>query len=147
MVTLYPLSLEERQAHDGATHAAQLLASDLTETALGQSQGFDLATLDAEVSVRGVYTHLSVPFEDSTDAAFNATTVLVGDTGDADRYVTSQQVNGNGTEVVMKRATATTKVYATADTLKLTVGAVADKALASLDRGELWLYVSIVDAR
>lgn len=138
------LPTEERLAL-GATHRIQLFAEDLTEAAVATAQVIKLLDLGVGSLVRNVYLVNHQPFQNSADPAFNTTTVTVGDGGTANKFVTSTETNANGVVVRTKAGTGTQAAYDAAAALNVTVSAMAAKALASLDTGELWVFAEIID--
>jgi hypothetical protein len=102
-----------------------------------------LLTVKPGQLVELIKDEVKTAFEDVSDAAFNSTAVTVGDTADADRLLTSQQVNANGTTVTGK-AGAGAYVYTAETDVNLTVGSMAAKALADIDSGELTVLLKVV---
>jgi hypothetical protein len=93
------------------------------------------------VTFRGM--RLVTPFEDASDAAFNSTDIEVGDGADPAVFLTSTEVNKNGTEVTQALGTGTLRSYTAADTVDVKVTSTASKALANLDGGKLVLLFDI----
>lgn len=143
---LYPLLGDELKAHGGATHKAVITHEDLTETTANTAQTIALADVENKVAVECVYTDLVTPFEDASDAAFNTNTLIVGDGGDTDRLLASQEMNENGTEVDMKVGTGTLHVFTGDDTVDAVIGSMTAKSLSNIDTGEVHIYLKIVDA-
>jgi hypothetical protein len=141
-----PLSTEERLKHGGATHKATVTHADLTEETVNTAQTIELFPVVAKDAVKLIYDDLVTAFEDQSDAAFNSNAITVGDGGDLDRLLASQQVNVNGTEVVRKLGTGTMYIFTDADTVDLVVGSMAAKALSDIDKGELDLYFQLIEA-
>lgn len=141
-----PLSNVESAANDGATHRAIVKHTDLTETAAATAQAVTLTAVQAKMSVAVKRIELKQAFEATADAANNSTALTLGDVGSANRFVTSTELNKNGTEVFLSHGTGTTQLYTGAETVKATFTPGAGKTLAALDRGELWVYLRIVNA-
>lgn len=93
------------------------------------------------VTFRGM--RLVTPFEDASDAAFNSTDIEVGDGADPDVFLTSTEVNKNGTEVTQALGTGTLRSYTAADTVDVKVTSTASKALNDLDAGQLVLLFDV----
>lgn len=133
----------------GYTHKFVIRASDLTETAANTSQTIALVTVPVGVQVLDAATYLVTPFRDTGDAAFNTTTMTVGDGGSANRYIASQQLNANGTWVRAAAAVNTTArhVYAAAtnNTINAVFGSMSGKSLVNINEGEVWIFVKLFD--
>jgi hypothetical protein len=139
------LTHEERVKHF-ATHVAKITHEDLTEATVNTAQDIALLTTPAsKCSVEVVKTVLATPFKDASDAAFNTNALIIGDSGDTARLLASQELNENGTEVLKKRGTGTAQVYTAATVINANVAAMAAKALADVDTGEVLVYL-IIDA-
>lgn len=141
---IYQLCEEERSA-SGFTHRIKLTYADLTETGTNTAQTIALLTVPAGSLVTRVATRLVTAFENSADAAFNATTLIIGDGGSTNRFLTSQELNKNGTEVLVKAGTGTLYGYETADTIDAVFGSMSAKALNDLDTGEVWIFLQVQD--
>jgi hypothetical protein len=138
-----PLSKEEKLGHDGATHRAVITHADLTETTVDTDQEITLFTTPANrCSVECKKSVLVTALEDASDAAFDSTTLIVGDT-DTDRLLASQELNENGSEVLKKIGTGTKHVYTSATAINATIGSMAAKALNDIDTGEVHIYLCV----
>lgn len=146
MAKVKPLGTEERLAHGGATHVAVITHEDLTETTANTAQTIALMNVANKVAVECVYTDLITPFKDASDAAFNTTTLIVGDDGSTNRLLASQEMNKNGTEVDMKVGTGTCYVFTADNTVDAIVGSMAAKSLSNIDTGEVHIYLKVIDA-
>lgn len=119
-------------------------AEDLTQSTVNTAQNLTLITLPAFSVVKSAATFLKTPFADTTDSAFNNTAIKVGDAGDDDRFITAQQINVNGTEVLAKAQAATTPfAYEAATAVVLNVGSMTAKALEDLNVGELHVFLEV----
>lgn len=138
-----PLSNEER--HHGFTHLVVVTHEDLTNTSVSgtPTQTIELMDVEAGHLVRAVASKVVTAFKDASDSAQNSTAIEVGDGSDVDRFLVSQEINVNGTEVLYKGGTGTLFAYTAADTLDLKVTGTASKALSDIDTGELHLFVAI----
>jgi len=147
-MTIRPLSTQEK-ADTGMTHSVKVTAADLTETTNNTAQAISLnPVVNGSVVKYGGY-FLKTTFQDASDAAFNDVAIELGDATVTSRYLASSQINENGTEVTAgftpySSATAP-HAYVAADTILLTVGSMASKALNDIDTGEVWLFISVVD--
>jgi len=135
---------EERRHR--ATHRVILTHADLTEATANTAQTIALLTVTAGTVLHSCFTRLVTAFADASDAAFNATAITIGDGGDVDRAITSQELNVNGTEVLFK-ANANTLPYAylAGDTIDIVVGSMSAKSLVDIDTGELQIYLAVSD--
>jgi hypothetical protein len=136
--------LEEEVAEHDANLLIQLDHTDLTETTANTPQTIALFTKGAGRAYKLVKSVLKTPFKDASDVALNTTTLIVGDSGDTDRLLVSQELNENGTEVLLKEGVAA--LYApTGDTVTNAIfGSMADKSLSDIDTGLVYLYFKLV---
>lgn len=142
-MNVFPLS-KERQAATGMTHGAIVTHEDLTETTVATAQVIELFPVSAGTQQTDAVLNVITPLQDASDAAFNSNTVTVGDGADADRAIASAQVNANGSTVTGQLAASTVAfIHTSADTIDLTVGSMAAKALADIDTGELEILVKL----
>lgn len=141
------------QIHNLANNAAQsgynrvviLTHEDLTEATANTAQTIPLFAVRPGSIVRRVDCKLIRPFKDASDAAFNSNTVTVGDGGSANRFLASQQLNKNGTEIDYPVGTGTVYQYTAADTVDAVIGSMSAKSLSDIDTGELHLYFNVID--
>ena len=119
--------------------------ADLTEATANTAQAIDLCPVVAGDVVLDVLYHMPTAFQDASDAAFNSTTLSLGDGASATALQAAKELNVNGTEILTAR-TATGKAYPTADTLKATFGSMADKSLSNIDAGEVHIFVLLFSA-
>lgn len=141
------LTLEERAATQ-MTHRLELDASDVpASVATNTAYTFNTAPLPllrAGDIVKRIHMYLSVPFKNSADAAFNSTTISVGDAGSATRWVNAVQINENGTEVITTFPGATeNQVYTANSQIQVILGSMAAKSLSDLNTGKLYVLWSI----
>lgn len=142
-----PLLLEEIASNGGFTHMVVFTADDLTETATNTAQTITLPKVPKGFVIQKGYARLVVPFEDQSDAAFNTTGFTLGDAGSATRYITTAELNKNGTEITYPTFN-NTAFQETADTALLAAFAsMSGKALNDIDKGELHIVVQIIDTR
>lgn len=140
---VYQLSNEEKLL--GFTHRVELTHADLTETVANTAQTIALIALGINQLVTRCATRLVTAFKNSADAAFNTTTLIVGDDGSTNRYLASQELNENGTEVLCKGGTGTIYAYEVANTVDAVFGSMAAKSLVDLDTGEVHIYLHVCD--
>ena len=101
-VQLVPLSVPEMAAKD-ATHVATVEWSDFTEDTANTAETFNLA-IPAGTAVELVAMVLDTAFNASVGDTNHTGSVLleVGDGSDADLFLTSTELNADGTEVFIK---------------------------------------------
>lgn len=131
----------------GYSHRFVIKAEDLTESTDNTAQAITLITLPAGTVVKSAAYYLKTPLEDASDSALNSTTITVGDAGDADRFIDSAELNKNGTEIIAGASNGSKVPYAYAaeTAVKATFGSMASKDLASVDTGEVWIYLETAD--
>ncbi|MEM0966605.1 MAG: hypothetical protein AAGJ81_10700 [Verrucomicrobiota bacterium] len=142
-MNISPLPPADRTAL-GATHLISIDHEDLTETTNNTAQTVTLAVVDGSL-FQLVAMRLVIPFQDADDAAFNSTTLTIGDGDDADRYLAATQLNVNGTEIDYAAGLSVGYAYNAADTVDFAFGSMSGKALADIDTGEVALYVRVAD--
>jgi hypothetical protein len=119
--------------------------TDLTTSADNTAQDITLITLPANSVVKSAATYLKTPFKETAATAYNNNVLIVGDSGDTARFIASQQVNENGTEILAK-AQDVTKVphaYAAATAVVAKFASMAAYSLADLDAGEVHIYLEV----
>jgi len=132
------------------THKVVVDHTDLTESTDNTTQTIDILSPVPGTVVQSAALKVVTEFEDASDSAFDSTTLILGDNGttsDDDRYITSTQVNANGT-VVSHKANANTAPYAfyeSAKKVQLKVGSMADKKLSDIDSGEVHIYLRVAN--
>lgn len=129
----------------GATHLVEIDHTDLTMATVDTAQLIPIATVPAGTIVEVVATRLRVPFKDASDAAFNTTALEIGDTGDPDRLLVSQELNVNGTEILGKAGVAGGYVSVGALTVNATFDSMDAKGLVNIDVGVLQIYLKEVE--
>jgi hypothetical protein len=132
------LSTNERAEAPGYTHICELTADDLTQVTVAAAQTITVAPFSAGDQMMRVFWYLKRPFENTADAAFNTTTVSVGDTAAVTTHLVAAEANINGTEIIYRTGN-TTVLYTTADILTVTFNSMAAKALVNINRGDLIL--------
>lgn len=134
----------ETAARTGFNTLIIVTHEDLTETAANTAQTLALLSVAPGDIIGKVATVLKTPFQDTADAALNTTTLIVGDDGSTNRFLASQELNLNGTEVTYKTGANTTAfVYTAANTVDGIFGSMTAKTLAQLNAGELHIYVGL----
>lgn len=148
-VSVQPLSVQE-QARFGASHMLTLTHEDLDTLTAGEGVGATntvvvLPSIPANRLVKGVLMRLPTAFQETGVSGFNTLTVTLGDSDDPDRYLTATQVNGYGTEVPVKLATANALLTTTATNMTATITVTSTNAPAATDAGELRFYFTIFE--
>ena len=134
----------ETKAATGYTHKAVITHSDLTEATANTAQTIELLDVAAGDVVHTAAVKVVTAFSDASDTAFNSTTLIVGDDGSTNRFVTSQELNVNGSEVLYKAATNTAPhAYTAANTVDAVFGSMAAKSLSDIDAGEVHIYLGV----
>lgn len=134
----------ETKAATGYTHKVIITHSDLTEAAANTAQTIELLDVAAGDVVHTAAVKLVTALADSSDTAFNSTTLIVGDDGSTNRFVTSQELNVNGSEVLYKAATNTAPhAYTAANTVDAIFGSMAAKSLSDIDAGEVHIFLGV----
>jgi hypothetical protein len=148
MRRLTPLLIEEQQANNGGfTHVAVIEADDLTTTTANTAQDITLGTVPKGWIINKTMARLVTPFKDVSDAAYNSTTLIVGDAGSSNRYITSAQLNENGTEITIPQYN-NTAYQVTADTaIVAEFGSQSGKSLRNIDKGEVHIFFQLIDTR
>lgn len=129
-VTVETLSINEAARHM-ATHVVTVTHADLTTTDVSTAQTLQLFSRPAGSGVRFVKSELITAFIDNADTNFVSTAVTVGDGGDVDRLLTSQELNSYGSEVYLKLAQGTAPIALTAATVA-TANATNDTTVITL---------------
>lgn len=134
----------EVKAATGFNECIQITHEDITEVTANTAQVIALLTVEAGDLVRICATLVKRVWKDVSDAAFNTTAITIGDGGSANRFLASQELNENGTEVLYKGGANTTPfAYTTADTIDITFNAMAAKSLSDIDQGELLVFLGV----
>lgn len=139
-----PLTVNESSLNAGMTHIASVNANDLTNTTNAAATTLTLCTLKAGDIMIKIAWRAKTFFKNSADAAFNTTTMSVGNiaTGVA-AHIAAIELNENGTEV-RQGFVNTAVMYAAADSLTVTFNSMAAKNLNSLNVGEVEILFEIL---
>lgn len=130
-----------------ATHYGEITFADLT--AAGNTQSFNLAVIAAKLGLMLVHAQLVDAFV-SSDGSLVSTAITVGDSGSANRFLTSMELNSVGTPIWLKGGVALNpylQVYTAADNLIVAFTATAAKLLNTHTAGKVRFYFRVVDAR
>jgi hypothetical protein len=134
----------ETKAATGFTHKAIITHTDLTQSTDNTAQDVKILTVPAKSLVSRVAIHLKTPFEKTGTAAYNDNALIIGDSGDTDRWLTTTQVNVNGSEVLAKAQPSTIPAaYVTATDINANFASMASYDLAELDAGEVHVFFAM----
>ena len=134
----------ETKAATGYTHKVIITHDDLTMATANTVQTIELLSVAAGDVVNTAAVKVVTAFSDASDTAYNTTTLIVGDDGTTNRFVTSQELNVNGTEVLYKAATNTAPhAYTVANTVDAVFGSMAAKSLSDIDAGEVHVFLGV----
>jgi hypothetical protein len=139
---------EEKTSSGGFTHRLDFSYRDIptgvaNNTAATWSTGY-LPALAASDIVFKTELHLTTPFADASDSAFNSSTISFGDGTTATRFINASEANVNGTEVInVVPGAVENAIYTAAGQLKLTLNAMANKTVSDLDVGQGYILVEI----
>ncbi len=140
------LSALETAENGGFNTLIEITHADLTTSVVSTAQTLQALTLAAGDVILDVAHILETAFQNTADAAFLACPFTVGDDGSATRFMSSTEINVNGTEILYKAGTQTAGyAYLVADTLDVIFTPTTGKALSDLDAGKLYLLVKIVN--
>lgn len=134
---------ENEAANLGFNYQVELTHADLTDA--DTQQTIALLNVAAGDIVSACATKLVTPFEDTADTAVVLTTLIIGDDADTDRFLVSQELNLNGTEIDFKAGPPTTQhhAYNAANTIDAIIDVTAAKTCLQLDKGEIHIFFKI----
>ncbi len=133
-----PLATNEIADNGGYTHICGISADDLTQATAAASQTIKLCDLKAGDSILKVAWRVKTFFKDESDAAFNSTTMSVGNTASGvAAHIAAIQLNENGTEVRQGFTNTAVGPYTAADSVTATFASMAAKSLSAIDVGEV----------
>lgn len=149
-----PMVLEEIAASGGFTHRLDLSVADIPAglalaaantiwlTAPG-GPNVVLPTFDAGTIVKRVLLHLTTPFKNTAQSGFNSSTISIGDTGSATKFVSAVQINENGTEVIDTFPGTENSIYTASLQMVVTLNAMAGFSSSTLNVGKLYALFAI----
>ena len=118
--------------------------TDLTTSTDNTAQDITLITLPSYSVVISAATYLKTPFQKTGTSAYNSNLLIVGDSGDTDRLIASQQLNVNGTEVLAKAQASTIPyAYEAATAIVANFASMASYDLLELDAGEVHIFLEV----
>lgn len=140
-----PLATNEIADNGSFTHIATITADDLTTAATNTAQTITLVSLMAGDIIGKILWRAKTFFQASADAAFNTTTMSIGDTASGvATHKAAIELNVNGTEVREGFSNTAVGPYTAADSLTATFNAMAAKALLSIDTGEVEILFQLI---
>ena len=140
------LSSQEAALNDGYNLLFVIDADDLTMATATTAQTITLFTCSIGDDFRACSIYLKTPFENTADAASILTTAVVGYTGTTNGFITSTELNKNGTFVTQAKGPSTAVAPFTAATaILLTIAApTTGKKLSDINKGELHIYFKLL---
>ncbi len=138
-----PLTTNEQADNGGYTHEARITADALTTTTAATAQTLTIAPLLPGDQMAKVAYKLKTNFKNSADAAFNTSTMSVGDDAGVATHIAAKETNANGTVVPNFAGTAVTP-YTAANNIKVTFNSMVGKNLNSLNTGEVVIFFQLV---
>jgi hypothetical protein len=147
-MTVKPLALHEQAANGGFTHFIRITADDLTNATLAAAQTFTAMNLVAGDVMAKTMDYVAIPFgvyaAGVLDATFNTTTRSIGD-NTVTTHIAAGEANANAiTAATTTRLGNTPVTYSAANTFSVTFNSMAAKALSTINRGELHVFVQIL---
>jgi hypothetical protein len=140
---LRPLGTQEQAGQTGFTHVAVITADDLSNATLAAAQTILISPLLAYDVIVKVGWYLKIPFKDLSDAAFNTSTMSIGDNAAVATHIAATEVNENGTEIFSHYSNTAVR-YTAADKIAVTFNSMAAKALLNIDVGELHVFFTLL---
>jgi hypothetical protein len=143
--------LTDNETQDGYNYRLDFSYRDIptgiaANTAKVWAAGFLPAVKVSDVVIK-TELHLTIPFQDISDAAFNTSTISLGDATTATRYINASEANLNGTEVLdVVPGVNQNVIYTAAGQLQLTLNSMAAKTISDLDKGAAYILMQIVRA-
>jgi hypothetical protein len=132
-------------AHRGMTHMSIITADDLTLTTVTTAQSIKLCDLVAGDIINAIEDNVVVPFENTADAANNATTRSGGDTATGvTAHYAAAEANKNGTVVTKKFSNTAVGPYTAADKVAINFTPKSGTALSVINKGELHVFFAIL---
>jgi hypothetical protein len=146
MSKFYP-QITDEVAQQTYTHRFDFSYLDIPAgIAVNTAQVFLLPKVVAGDEVIELFVRLVTPFANSADAAFNSTTIDIGDDVSPTTYATAIQLNLNGTNVPNTHIADKNNVYTAAHQLQIRLNSMAAKSLSNLNQGQLWIDFNIFRA-
>jgi len=146
MSKFYP-QIDNEVAQQAYTHRFDFSYQDIPAgIAVNTSQVFLLPKVVAGDEVIELFVRLITPFANTGDAAFNSTTIDIGDDVSPTTYATAIQINKNGTFVVNTHIADKNNIYTAAHQLQIRLNSMAAKSLSTLNQGQIWVDWNIFRA-
>lgn len=139
--------VSEEVVQSGFTHRADFSWRDFFGVTIGAAtdKAFTLAAVAAGDQLVAAHLHLTTPFKDASDAAFNDIALDFGDDGSGTRYFSGVQINENGTEVIDSYLDAgSDHIFTAAGSLIVNFNSMTAKDLTNVDIGKLYLEYTLL---
>ncbi len=146
MKPLTPL-VEATAVEKRANYVQEIVAADFGAAASSGVSSLGHVTLANINSIELSHIELTEPFQDTTDAAQNSLSLVIGDSGTANRHLTATELNANGSYVPLAMGTATKYVPTSDTTTVYAFTGVSGKLLSHLNKGKLLAFWRTIDAR
>jgi len=147
------LTNEEKASTGGFTHRLDFTTADIPAgIAVNTANTFSAAPLpklNVNDIIKECLVHLTTPFENTADAAFNSDTFSVGlVTGGVAALVAATEINNNGafvTDTIPGVATPVVPVknLTANNQVTITLNSMAAKSISNLNNGRLYILFSI----
>jgi len=131
---------DNEASHDGFTHRLDFDYHDIpagiaNNTSKVWAAGFLPAVVAGDIVVK-TELHLTTPFQDISDAAFNSSSISLGDATTATRFINASEANLNGTEVLDVIPGANQNVIIPQPSVATDAQFDGAKSLSDLDKGQ-----------
>ncbi len=140
-----PLATNEIADNGGFTHVAVVTPNDLTNATNAGAQTITICSLKAGDIIGKVLWRAKTFFKNSADAAFNTSTMSIGNTATGvAAHIAAIEVNDNaGAKVKEGFSNTAIGPYVANDSLTVTFNSMAAKNLLALDAGEVVILYQI----
>ena len=148
MPQLRPLITNEVIMQNQFTHYMEIKVGDIPAgIAVNTPYVFNFGTVYTYNRVNNCLLVVQQPFEDTADAAFNTTTISVGEAAAPTGYINAAECNKNAGALVKAAwktgAITFPKDYATPTILSFTINAMAAKTVSNLKKGSVIILFDI----
>ncbi len=139
--TLQPLTENERAMFPGYTHSyvIDVTLGHVTTAATNTAQTFTAFTTKDQDRIAKVGVVLTEKFQNTADAAFNSDALVVGITGTTNAFITTMELNANGSVVDAGYSTGSSLPYTatSAVAVLVTLASMSGKSLSNLNAGRV----------
>jgi len=138
---------EQGKGEYDATHVVELTYEDWSETSTNTEETItDLFVLEAKQGVECVAMYLVEAFSTGNTNYTGSSALMVGDSGTNNAFLTSTELNSDGTEVWLKYGTSAQQLYTSADYVSFTLTPNEEESLSELTAGKVRVYFRLRDA-